>query len=162
MLSKAHLTSHSRMSGSRWVITPSWLSGLWSSFLYSSPVYSCHPDAGRDWGQEEKGMTEDEMAGWHHQLDGHEFEWTLGVGDGQGGLTCCNSWGHKESDTSERLNWTELKTKPLWADKILNLALDMWLEKRGASKQIRFTGKLLAETYPGTVLWRLLNAMQKI
>ena len=162
MLSKAHLTSHSRMSGSRWVITPSWLSGLWSSFLYSSPVYSCHPDAWRDWGQEEKGMTEDEMAGWHHQLDGHEFEWTLGVGDGQGGLTCCNSWGHKESDTSERLNWTELKTKPLWADKILNLALDMWLEKRGASKRIWFTGKLLAETYPGTVLWRLLNAMQKI
>ena len=62
-------------------------------------------DAGRDWGQEEKGMTEDEMAGWHHWLDGHEFEWTLGVGDGQGGLVCCSSWGHKESDTSERLNW---------------------------------------------------------
>ena len=66
-------------------------------------------DAGRDWGQEEKGMTEDEMAGWHHQLDGHEFEWTPGVGDGQGGLACCDSWGHKESDTTERLNWTELK-----------------------------------------------------
>ena len=66
-------------------------------------------DAGRDWGQEEKGMTEDEMAGWHHWLDGREFEWTPGVGDGQGGLVCCNSWGHKESDTTERLNWTELK-----------------------------------------------------
>ena len=66
-------------------------------------------DAGRDWGQEEKGTTEDEMAGWHHQLDGHEFEWTLGVGDGQGGLACCDSWGHKESDTTEWLNWTELK-----------------------------------------------------
>ena len=66
-------------------------------------------DAGRDWGQEEKGTTEDEMAGWHHQLDGHEFEWTPGVGDGQGGLACCNSWGHRESDTTERLNWTELK-----------------------------------------------------
>ena len=65
-------------------------------------------DAGRDWGQEEKGTTEDEMAGWHHRLDGHEFEWTLGVGDGQAGLVCCNSWGHKESDTTERLNWTEL------------------------------------------------------
>ena len=61
----------------------------------------------RDWGQEEKGTTENEMAGWHHQLDGHEFEWTLGVGDGQGGLACCDSWGHKESDTTERLNWTE-------------------------------------------------------
>ena len=64
-------------------------------------------DAGRDWGQEEKGMTEDEMAGWHHRLGGHEFEWTPGVGVGQGGLACCNSWGHKESDTTEQLNWTE-------------------------------------------------------
>ena len=58
-------------------------------------------DAGRDWGQEEKGMTEDEMAGWHHQLDGHGFGWTLGVGDGQGGLACCSSWGCKESNTIE-------------------------------------------------------------
>ena len=65
-------------------------------------------DAERDWGQEEKGMTEDEMAGWHHQLNGHEFEWTLGVGDGQGGLVCCNSWGHKESDMTEQLKWTEV------------------------------------------------------
>ena len=63
------------------------------------------PDAGKDWGQEEKGTTEDEMAGWHHWLDGHESEWTLGVGDGQGGLACCDSWGRKESDTTERLNW---------------------------------------------------------
>ena len=60
------------------------------------------------WGQEEKGTTEDEMAGWHHWLNGHEFEWTPGVGDGQGGLACCNSWGHKESDTTEWPNWTEL------------------------------------------------------
>ena len=65
-------------------------------------------DAGRDWGQEEKGTTEDEMAGWHQWLDGHEFEWTPGVGDGQGGLACCNSWGRKELDRTERLNWTEL------------------------------------------------------
>ena len=63
------------------------------------------PDAGRDWGQEEKGMIEDEMAGWRHQLNGHEFGWTPGVGDGQGGLACCDSWDHKESDTTERLNW---------------------------------------------------------
>ena len=69
------------------------------------------PDAGRNWGQEEKGTTEDEMAGWHHQLNGHEFEWTSGVNDGQGGLAYCDSWGHKESDTTERLNWTELKTQ---------------------------------------------------
>ena len=65
-------------------------------------------DAGRDWGQEEKGTTEDEMGGWHHWLDGRESEWTPGVGDGQGGLACCDSRGHKESDTTERLNWTEL------------------------------------------------------
>ena len=64
-------------------------------------------DAGRDWGQEEKGTTEGEMAGWHHRLDGREFEWTLGVGDGQGGLACCDSWGCKELDTIEWLNWTD-------------------------------------------------------
>ena len=64
-------------------------------------------DAGRDWGQEEKGTTEDEMAEWHHWLDGHEFEWTPGVGDGQGGLASCNSWGCKESDMTEQLNWTD-------------------------------------------------------
>ena len=65
-------------------------------------------DAGRGWGQEEKGTAEDEMAGWHHQLDGHEFEWTPGVGDGQGDLVCCDSWGLKELDTTEQLNRTEL------------------------------------------------------
>ena len=57
-----------------------------------------------DWGQEEKGTTEDEMAGWHHRLYGHEFEQTPGVGDGQGGLVCCNSQGRKELDTTEQLN----------------------------------------------------------
>ena len=69
-------------------------------------------DAGRDWGPEEKGTTE-EMAGWHHWLDGLESEWTPGVGDGQGGLACCDSWGCKESDMTERLNWTELNHLPL-------------------------------------------------
>ena len=64
-------------------------------------------DAGRDWGQEEKGTTEDEMAGWYHWHDGRESEWTPGVGDGQGGLACCSPRGCKESDTTERLNWTE-------------------------------------------------------
>ena len=67
------------------------------------------PDAGKDWGQEEKGMTEDEIVGWHHRLNGHGSGWTLGVGDGMGGLACCGSWGHKESDMTEQLNWTELK-----------------------------------------------------
>ena len=63
------------------------------------------PDAGKDWRQEEKGTTEDEMVGWHHRLNGHEFEQTLGVGDGQGSVACCRPWGHKESDTTEQLNW---------------------------------------------------------
>ena len=66
------------------------------------------PDAGRDWGQEEKAAKEDEMVWWHHRLNGHEFEWTLGVDDGQRGLACCDSWGHKESHMTERLNWIEL------------------------------------------------------
>ena len=69
-------------------------------------------DAGRDWGREEKGTTEDEMAGWHHQLDGREFEWTLGDGDGQGGLACCIH-GVAESDATKRPNWTEVKC---WKD----------------------------------------------
>ena len=67
-------------------------------------------DAGRDWRQEEKGMTENEMAGWHHRLDAHESKWTLGVGVGQGGLACCDSWGCKKSDTTERLIWSDLNT----------------------------------------------------
>ena len=76
------------------------------------------PDAGNDWRQEDKGTTEDGMVGWHHRLDGHEFEWTQGVGDGQGGLACCDSWSRKELDTTEQLNWTELMTS-----KHLNLFL---------------------------------------
>ena len=75
------------------------------------------PDAGKDWGQEEKGTTEDEMAGWHHRLDGHGFGWTPGVGDEQGGLACCSWWGCKESDMTERLNWAELSG----VDKVLLL-----------------------------------------
>ena len=66
------------------------------------------PDAGKDWGWEKEGTTEDEMVGWHHRLNGHEFEQALGVGDGQGSLACCSPWGHKESDRTEQLNWTEL------------------------------------------------------
>ena len=82
------------------------------------------PDAGRDRGQEERGTTEDEMAGWHHRLDACESEWTLGVGDGQGGLACCNSWGHKESNTTEWLNWTELMplVKGNWYLKVIVLS----------------------------------------
>ena len=63
------------------------------------------PNAGKDWGQEENGASEDEMVGWHHRLNGHEFEQAPGVGDGQGSLACCSPWHRKESDTTERLNW---------------------------------------------------------
>ena len=69
------------------------------------------PDVGEDWRWEEKGTTEDEMIGWHYQLNGHEFEQALGVGDGQGGLLCCSPWGRKELDTTEQVNWTELEAE---------------------------------------------------
>ena len=72
------------------------------------------PDAGKDWRREEKGTTEDEMVRWHHWLDGHEFEQAVGVGDGQGSLACCSPWGCKESDMTERLNWTELTCWLKW------------------------------------------------
>ena len=78
------------------------------------------PDAGRDWGQEEKGMTEDEMAGWHHWLHGRESQWTPGVGAGQGGLACCDSWGRKESDTTERLIWSDPSKKSLKVSEFLS------------------------------------------
>ena len=68
------------------------------------------PDAGKDWGQEEKGLTEDEMVGWRHRLSGHEFEQALGVGDGQGSLASCSPRGSKKSDMPEQLNWTETTT----------------------------------------------------
>ena len=99
-------------------------------------------DAGRDWGQEEKGTTEDEMAGWHHWLDGRESEWTPGDGDGQGGLACCNSWGRKESDTTERLNWTELNLYP-W--------LPWWLNGKESACQCRRHG---FHPWVGKIPWR--------
>ena len=68
------------------------------------------PDAGKDWRQEKKGTTEDEMVGWHHRLNGHGFGWTLGIGDGQGGLECCSPRGHKGLDTTEWLRWTDRLT----------------------------------------------------
>ena len=71
-------------------------------------------DSGKGWRQEEKGTTEDEMVGWHHQLHGHEFEQVLGVGDGQGSLVCCSPWGPKESVMTEQLNWTDSRLTMLW------------------------------------------------
>ena len=81
---------------------------LWPPDVKSWLIWK-DPDARKDWGPEEKGMTEDEMVGWHHWRNGYGFGWTLGVVKGQGGLACCDSWGCKESDPTERLNWTEQK-----------------------------------------------------
>ena len=85
--------------------------------LWPPDVKNCligkDPDAVEDWEQEEKGVTEDEMVGWHHQLDGHEFEQALGVGDGQGSLACSSPWGHKELEMTEWLNYWEIKTNSL-------------------------------------------------
>ena len=80
---------------------------LWPPHVKSWLIWK-DPDAGKDWGQDEKGTTEDKMVGWHHRLNGHGFGWTPGIGEGQGGLACCGSWGHKESDMTEWLNQTEL------------------------------------------------------
>ena len=88
------------------------------------------PNSGKDWRQEEKGTTEDEMVGWHHRFDAHEFEQTPGVRDGQGSLACCNPWGHKESDMTEQLNWTDTK---LQSRRIL---LGPFLEIRGNLKSL--------------------------
>ena len=83
---------------------------LWPPYVKSWLIWK-DPDPGKDWGQEEKWTTEDEMVGWHHRLNGHESGQTSGVGDGQGGLACCSSWGHKELDTTEWLNWYSLQPK---------------------------------------------------
>ena len=79
---------------------------LWPPHVKSWLIWK-DPDAGKDWRQEEKGTTEDEMAGWHHQLNAHEFGWTPGAGDGQGGPGYCGSWGCKQSDMTDQLNWTD-------------------------------------------------------
>ena len=86
---------------------------LWPSDAKNWLIWK-DPGAGKDWRQEEKGTTEDEMVGWHHQLDGHEFEQVPGVGDGQGSLVCCSPWGCKESDMTEWLNWIEKFTNIRW------------------------------------------------
>ena len=82
------------------------------------------PDAGKDWGQEEKGTTEGEMVGWHHWLNGHGFGWTPRVGDGQGELACFGLWGHKELDMTEALNWTD------WTSSVMSTSPAMWVLQR--------------------------------
>ena len=94
----------------------------WSSSTLTTgckePAHRKDPDAGKDWRWEEKGKTENEMVGWHHQLRGHEFEQTLGVGDRQGSLVCCSPWGRKESDMTERLN--NISNPKRWCFKVLH------------------------------------------
>ena len=85
------------------------------------------PDAGKDWKQEKKGMTEDEMGVWHHWLDGHEFEQALGVGDGEGSLECCSLWGSKELDMTKWLNWTELSI-PLYICSTTYLSIHLLMD----------------------------------
>ena len=80
----------------------------WTKLMQSTDSLGKDPDAEKDWWWEEKGTTEDDIVGWHHWLNGHEFDWTPAVGNGQGGLACCSPWASKVSDTTERLNWTEL------------------------------------------------------
>ena len=102
----------------------------------------------------QKGMTEDETAGWHHGLDGREFEWTLGVGDGQRGLACCNSWGRKESDTTERLNWTEMTLDPLRVMLSGEVLAQLLLQSQ--------PGLLLAKQQPATLKILFVNITDSI
>ena len=103
------------------------------------------PDAGKDWEQEEKGATEDEMVGWHHRLDGHGFGWTLGVGDGQGGLECCGPWGRKELNMTEQLNWAELDDGVSTCDKSIlsesllgEVILSIFIEEEIELRDVKF------------------------
>ena len=125
---------------------------LWPPDVKSWLIWK-DPDAGRDWGQEEKGTTEDDMAGWHHWLNGHEFGWTLGVGDGQGGLACCGSWGHKESDMTERLNWTELRAYSSISKAKLSVNAQIWLDLHVCKK--------FPHLYQDKVLLRVLECLAK-
>ena len=107
------------------------------------------PDSGKDWGQEQKGTTEDEMVGWHPQLNGHEFGWTPGVGDGQGCLACCSPCGHKKSDMTEWLNWTESQStvKKIPNDSLADICLAGQFSMQSPNK-----GKHFRQSWPETLL----------
>ena len=103
----------------------SWNSNIWPPDAKSWLIWK-DPDAGKDWGQEKKGTTEDEVVRWHHWHDGHGFGCTPGIGNGQGGLVCCGSWGCKQSDMTEWLNWTELNSyvifRPALQSSLVNIS----------------------------------------
>ena len=100
------------------------------------------PDAGKEWGEEEKGLREGTMVRWHHRYNGHGFRWTPGFGDGQGGLACCGSWGRKYSDTTEWLNWTELYYVIIFKPNIQN-------KHSPTPPQVPQTISVFIETYVG-------------
>ena len=108
-----HIPSYLSVSLEGWLFSAT--SALGKKQKHTSSSIGKAPDAQKDWRQEEKGMTEDEMVGWYHRLDGHEFNQTLGVGDGQGGLACCSPWVCKESDMTwaTELKWTEMENREL-------------------------------------------------
>ena len=110
------------------------------------------PDAGKDWRQEEKGMTEDDNVGWHHWLDGHEFEQAPGVGDGQGSLAGCSPWGLKELDTTEWLNWTESRTQL-----VSRLFLLLWFLHQWQASPSTQLCKPEAFTHPSLSCLHLIN-----
>ena len=110
-------------------------------------------DAGRDCGQEEKGTTEDEMAGWHHRLDGREFEWTPGDGDGQGDLVYCNSWGRKESDMTEWLNWTDLFIYMLKLFLLCDFGNMFWISVLISYQYLLWRNSSLCKFIYGLCLW---------
>ena len=107
-------------------------------------------DAGKDWTQEEKGTTEDEMVGWHHQINGHEFEQALGDGEGQGSLACCSPWGHKELDTTEWLNWTEGRKRKM-------TERGKEVRKEGTRKVTEVSKNGRVEEIQGHYVWKRMN-----
>ena len=103
---------------------------LWPPDVRSRPIGK-DPDAGKDWRQEEKGMTEDEMVGWHHRFDGHEFKQTPGDSEGQESLACCSPWGHKESDKTEPLNnnryvlrWRNMRERFIYSEGLAQVIME--------------------------------------
>ena len=113
------------------------------------------PDTGKDWGQEEKGMTEDEMVGWHHRHYGHEFKQAPGVGDGQGTLTCCSPLGHKESDTTEQLNWYSIQYSHLEQNFPLQCPLEIqFMTKLICNRSIIFPEIISLKLYIMYINWK--------